>query len=65
MAKTVFDVLDEKLSEAQRDQEAFITSGAAKTLEAYKEACGIIRGLALARREINDLAKNYRDQDDD
>lgn len=65
MAKTVFDVLDEKLTLAQRDQEEFVTSGGAKTLEAYKEACGVIRGLTQARREIQDLAKNYTGQDDD
>jgi hypothetical protein len=65
MAKTVFDVLDTKLAEHQRGQEEFITSGAAKTLEGYREVCGVIRGLATARRELQDLAKNYRDNDDD
>ena len=65
MAKTVFDVLDDKLADAQRSQEEFITSGGAKTLEGYKEVCGVIRGLALARSEIQDLAKNYMENDDD
>jgi ribosomal protein L17 len=65
MAKTVFDVHDMKLAEHQRSYEEFITSGGAKTLEEYREACGVIRGLALARREVQDLAKNYRDGDDD
>ena len=65
MAKTVFDVLDEKLADAQRNQEEFISSGGAKTFEGYREACGVIRGLAQARRELQDLAKNYRDGDDD
>jgi hypothetical protein len=65
VAKTVFDVLNEKLSLAQREQADFVTSGGAKTLEAYKEACGVIRGLAIARQEIHDLAKNHMEQDDD
>jgi hypothetical protein len=65
VAKTVFDVLEEKLGDAQRDQEVFLTSGGAKTLEAYKEACGVIRGLTIARREVQDLAKNYMGQEDD
>ena len=65
MAKTVFDVLDEKLADAQRNQEEFISSGGAKTFDGYREACGVIRGLAQARRELQDLAKNYRDGDDD
>jgi hypothetical protein len=65
MAKTVFDVLDEKLVALSANQEEFIVSGGAKTFEGYREACGVIRGLAQARRELQDLAKNYRDGDDD
>lgn len=65
VAKTVFDVLEEKLLLAQRDQEAFVMSGGAKTFEAYREACGMIRGLTRARQEVQDLAKNLMDQEDD
>jgi hypothetical protein len=65
MAKTVFDALDEKLADAQRNQEEFISSGGAKTFEGYREACGVIRGLAQARRELQDLAKHYRETDND
>tara|TARA_R110000822_G_scaffold185794_2_gene324887 strand:- start:3798 stop:3995 length:198 start_codon:yes stop_codon:yes gene_type:complete len=65
MAKTVFDVLDEKLAALSVHQEEFITSGGAKTLEGYREACGVIRGLTQARRELQDLAQNYRDGDND
>ncbi len=65
MAKTVFDVLDDRIVKAIHDNEDFLTSGGAKTLEGYKEACGVIRGLTLARRELQDLAKNYMEQDDE
>lgn len=65
MAKTVFDVLDDRIVKAIRDNEDFLTSGGAKTLEGYREACGVIRGLTLARRELQDLAKNYMEQDDE
>jgi len=65
VAKTVFDVLNEKLTLAMKDQEAFVVSGGAKTFEAYKEACGVIRGLARAQQEVQDLAKNFMEQDDD
>lgn len=65
MAKTVFDVLNEKLAAQQRSQEDFITSGGAKDYPAYREVCGAIRGLALARQEIQDLAKNYLENDDE
>ncbi len=65
MAKTVFDVLDEKLAEIQRSQEEFINSGGAKDFAEYKESCGVIRGLTATRREIQDLSRNYMDADDD
>lgn len=65
MAKTIFDVLDDRLITAVEAQEVFVTSGGAKTLEGYKEACGVIRGLTLARRELQDLAKNYMEENDD
>ena len=65
MAKTVFDVLEERLAAAQQNQEEFITAGGAKTFEGYKETCGVIRGLTQARRELQDLAKNYMENEDD
>jgi ribosomal protein L17 len=65
VAKTVFDVLNMKLADLKRSQEDFITSGAAKEFAAYKEVCGVIRGLALAQQEVQDLAKNYMEIEDD
>lgn len=65
MAKTVFDVLEEKLAERQQSQEEFINGGGAKDFAEYRESCGVIRGLTIARRELQDLAKNYMDAEDD
>ena len=65
MAKTVFDVLETKLADIQRSQEDFVTQGGAKDHATYRDACGVIRGLALARQEIRDLAKNQMEHDDD
>tara|TARA_Y100001937_G_scaffold114180_1_gene163655 strand:+ start:1125 stop:1322 length:198 start_codon:yes stop_codon:yes gene_type:complete len=65
MAQTVFDVLDNKLVEIQKQQEAFLSGGGAKDYPDYMESCGVIRGLAAARREIQDLARNYMDDVDD
>jgi len=65
MAKTVFDVLDEKIADIQREQEEFVNSGGAKDFAGYKEVCGVIRGLATARREIADLSRNYMEAEDD
>jgi hypothetical protein len=30
----------------------------------YKELCGVIHGLATARREVKDLAKHTEENDD-
>jgi len=65
MAKTVFDVLDKKLAELQQSQEVFLSNGGAKDFAGYKESCGVIRGLTAARREIEDLSRNYTDDIDD
>jgi len=65
MAKTVFDVLNEKLADMQSQQEAFLSGGGAKDFSEYKESCGVIRGLAAARREIEDLSRNYMEDADD
>ena len=65
MAKTVFDVLVEKIAELQTAQEQMVYQGVPKDFPAYREAVGAIRGLALARREISDLSQNFRESDDD
>ena len=65
MAQTVFDVLDKKLADMQSQQEEFLFSGGAKDFSEYRESCGVIRGLTVTRREIQDLARNYMDADDD
>ena len=65
MAKTVFEVLVEKITDQKRSSEDFIQSGAAKDYAAYKEVCGVLRGLDHALREINDLSRNYMEETDD
>jgi hypothetical protein len=64
MAKTVFDVLNDKLTEVKTSSEEFLYSGGAKDYAGYKEVCGVIRGLDAALREINDLSRNYTDDID-
>ena len=65
MAKTGFQVLEEKLDELQKQQEEWMHGGSAQDYAEYKESCGVIRGLAAARREIQDLSRNYMEDDDD
>ncbi len=65
MAKTVFDVLIDKFEEHIKSHTDFIASGMAAEFAAYKEQCGVIRGLNLALRDVQDLAQNFMDESDD
>jgi hypothetical protein len=61
---TVFEVLDQKFGELRSIQEKALVSGAAKDHAEYREMCGVIRGLALAQREVADLAKHIAETED-
>jgi hypothetical protein len=65
VAKTVFDVLVEKLKEHRATYVDAVSSGRAVDFSVYREQCGLIRGLDLALREIQDLAQNYMDDAND
>lgn len=65
MAKTVFDVLNEKLDAHRTAVTESLVSGGAKDFAEYKAACGIIRGLSLARIEVQDLSRTLMDDKDD
>jgi len=65
MAKTVFDVLIEKITDQKKSSEQFLQTAGAKDFAEYKEVCGVLRGLDSALREINDLSRNYMEDADD
>lgn len=64
MAKTVYDVLKEKIDAYIESTQERIVRGGCDDFAKYKELCGVIHGLALARREVQDLAKHMEDNDD-
>lgn len=65
MGRTVFDVLDERISDSLSAAQDSLTSGSAKDFAEYREACGYIRGLETALREVRDLARIQLEDDDD
>jgi hypothetical protein len=65
VAKTVFDVLIEKIEAHKNAAMESLVSGGAKDFAEYKAACGIIRGLSLARMEIQDLSRTFMDDQDE
>lgn len=65
MAKTVFDVLTERIDEQISSAQEFLTGGSPKDYPAYREIVGLIRGLEAGKSYIEDLSRNYMDDDDD
>ena len=65
MAKTVFDVLKDRIDENVSSAQSFLNAGSAKDYADYREVVGLIRGLEATKSYIEDLAKNYMDDDDD
>lgn len=65
MAKTVFDVLNERIEADIASAKDFLAGGGPKDHAAYKEVVGLIRGLEASLSHIADLSRNYLESDDD
>jgi hypothetical protein len=39
--------------------EKAISQGGAKTFEEYREVCGVIRGLRIAKNELDNMMRNW------
>ncbi len=65
MAKTVFDVLTNKIDEQLSSAQTFVAGGSPKDYANYREVVGLIRGLESAKLIIEDLSRNFMDDDDD
>lgn len=65
MARTVYDVLLERITAHQSAVADSVVSGAARDFAEYRELCGLIRGLETAKREISDLAQQQLESDND
>ena len=64
MAKTVFDVLKDKIEGDKSSALEFLGNGGAKDFAQYKEIVGLIRGLEASKSYVVDLARNYMEDDD-
>ena len=65
MSTTVMDVLQRKLKEQEDSHVQALVTGAVNDFAEYRELCGVIRGLQTAQREIADLVRKLKDEDDD
>ena len=65
MSNTVMDVLLRKLQEQEESHVQALAGGSVVDYAAYRELCGVIRGLQTAQREIGDLVRRVKENDDD
>ena len=65
MANTVFDVLKKKIGDDMSSAQEFLGNGGAKDFAQYKEITGMLRGLTSCLNHVNDLSRNYLDDDND
>lgn len=65
MSNTTMDLLQRKLKEQEDSHIQALAGGAVHDYAAYRELCGVIRGLQTAQREIADLVRKLKDNDDD
>jgi hypothetical protein len=65
MANTVMDLLQRKLREQEESHVQALAGGAVADYAAYRELCGVIRGLQTAQREIADLVRKLKEDDDE
>jgi hypothetical protein len=65
MERKVLEHLNSKLEEQRKNLVENLADGVAKDYPAYRELCGVIRGLLTAQSEINDLVRKLKDYDND
>ena len=64
MAATVLDVLKERIESDKDSALQFLGGGGAKDFSQYQEVTGLIRGLQTCLGYIDDLSRNYLEDDD-
>ena len=65
MAKPVFGVLIERIEEQKTSAIQFLVEGGPKDFAQYKEVCGLLRGLQISQTQVEDLSRNYMEDEDD
>jgi hypothetical protein len=65
MDHQMLELLDKKIEEQVKSFSEALVSGRSQDFAAYRELCGVIRGLQTAQREIGDLVRKLKDDNDD
>jgi hypothetical protein len=65
MDTKIFELLNKKIEEQIKSHSEALVTGQSKDYAQYRELCGVIRGLQTAQREIGDLVRKLKDDNDD
>ena len=65
MDSQILELLNKKIEEQVRSHSEVLLEGKSEDFASYKWQCGVIRGLLTAQREINDLLRKLKDDNDD
>jgi hypothetical protein len=65
MDNQILELLNRKIEEQVKSHSEALIEGQSKDYAQYRELCGVIRGLQTAQREIGDLVRKLKDDNDD
>jgi hypothetical protein len=65
MDNQILELLNKKIEEQVKSHSEALVTGQSKDYAHYRELCGVIRGLQTAQREIGDLVRKLKDDNDD
>jgi len=65
MDDKILEHLNRKIEEQVKSHSEALIEGQSKDYAHYRELCGVIRGLQTAQREIGDLVRKLKDENDD
>jgi len=64
MDSQILELLNKKFEEEKKRIVESLGDGTAKDYAEYQHLCGVIRGLLTAQREINDLLRKLKDDNE-
>ena len=64
MDTRVPEVISSQITDQIAQIQEFLGTGQAKDYAEYRESCGKIRGLIVAKQQVEDLVRNLENSDD-
>jgi hypothetical protein len=65
MDNQILELLNKRIEEHVKSHSEALVMGQSKDYAHYQLLCGVIRGLQTAQREIGDLVRKLKDDNDD